>query len=75
MACGRLLLQLAPGQHAIAAASALASVRTEGLDPSGIEPALGRWVSGEAAITEVIQRELDDAERVYGPPTAGTLPA
>ena len=57
-------------QRAIAAASALASVRAEGLDPSGIAGALYGWVSGETTITEVITRELHDLARVYGPPTA-----
>ena len=60
---------LTPVERVIAAASALDSVRAEGLDPSGIEHELSRWVRGEVTITEVIQRELHDAQRVYGPPT------
>lgn len=65
----RASLQLNPEERAIAIASALDSVRAEGLDPSGIEQALFRWANGELTIAEVIQCELRDAEHVYGPPT------
>lgn len=74
MESGRHLPQLTRTQRVVAAESALGSVRAEGLDPSGIEHELSRWVSGEVTITEVIQRELHDVERVYGPPTGSTLP-
>ena len=62
-------LQLSPDARAIAVASALDSVRAEGLDPSGVEQALFRWANGQLTIAEVIRRELRDAEQVYGPPT------
>ena len=79
MDSGRRSLQLTRDQRAIAAAGALDSVRAEGLDPTGIEHALSRWVSGEAAISEIILLELYDLERVYGPPipaspVSGRLP-
>lgn len=73
MVAGRRSSLLTPSQRATAAASALASVRAEGLDPSGIEPALMRWVHGEATIADVIQRELQDAELTYGPPMASGI--
>lgn len=72
MAAGRRSLPLTPEERAIAVASALDSVRVEGLDPSGIEQALFRWAIGELTIAEVIQWELRDAEQVYGPPTGLT---
>ena len=62
-------MQLSPEERAIAVANALDSVRAEGLDPSGIEQVLFRWANGQLTIAEVIQRELRDAEHVYGPPT------
>ncbi len=71
MAIDRPSLQLSSEQRAIAAASALDSVRAEGLDPSGIESALRRWVSGQLTISQVIQQELRGAQRLYGPPSSG----
>lgn len=62
--------QLTHDERAIAAASALDSVRAEGLNPCGIEDGLSRWVRGELTIAEVVQRELQEAKRIYGPPTA-----
>jgi hypothetical protein len=75
MATRRPTLLLTPSQRATAVASALDSVRAEGLDPTGIEHALLRWMSGESAIAEVIRQELHDLERIYGPPTPGNLAA
>ncbi len=45
---------LTRAQRQRAAANALASVRAEGLDPSGAEPALAAWARGEIDTDQMI---------------------
>lgn len=60
---------LTAAQRAEAAASALGSVRAEGLDTSMIEPALQAWVAGEVNIDELIEQQLAAAAAEYGQPS------
>jgi hypothetical protein len=50
-----------------AAASALGSVRAEGLDPSTAEADLAAWASGDITDQEMVDRGLAAASDLHGP--------
>lgn len=51
-----------------AAASALGSVRAEGLDPSTAEVDLAAWARGDITDDELVERGLAAAVEQHGPP-------